>query len=205
MVVRRCTKCGIVKELSEFHNKKGLPQGKRAQCKACVLAQNKEWQKAHPQKKADNERNWRARNPEKMREYLRKWKKRNHEKVAEWDRISRNTPRNRLDGRMKSAIRQALSGRKSGRTWESIVGYSLTDLMRHLESKFKDGMSWDNIGSWQIDHIIPRSAFSYETSRDIDFKICWSLKNLQPLWAEDNNAKNCKLDKPYQPSLRIAV
>jgi len=44
-----------------------------------------------------------------------------------------------------------------------------------------------------------------ETAKDIDFKRAWDLKNLQPLWKHDNLSKGAKLDKPFQPSLLIAM
>jgi 5-methylcytosine-specific restriction endonuclease McrA len=64
-------------------------------------------------------------------------------------------------------------------------------------------MSWDNCNEWHIDHIIPKAAFNYEKPEDIDFKKCWALKNLQPLWAKENHEKKDKLLKPFQPSLQI--
>lgn len=93
----------------------------------------------------------------------------------------------------------------AGRTWESLVGYTLGDLLRHLERKFLPGMSFDNYGrnGWEVDHIIPRSAFNYNSAEDIDFKRCWALENLQPIWRKDNQRKGAKLSEPFQPSLAI--
>jgi len=54
---------------------------------------------------------------------------------------------------------------------------------------------------WQVDHIIPLAAHNFISSGGIDFKRAWALKNLQPLWAYDNQSKGCSLDKPFQPSL----
>lgn len=88
---------------------------------------------------------------------------------------------------------------------EKLVGYTLDDLMIHLEKKFLPGMTWENYGrgGWNIDHIIPKSVFNYESTGDVDFKHCWSLKNLQPLWESDNMSKGAKLEKPFQPSLAL--
>ena len=72
------------------------------------------------------------------------------------------------------------------------MGYKLQDLKNHLESKFQDGMSWKNIGVWHIDHIRPISSFNFESFEDIEFKKCWALNNLQPLWAFDNLSKGNK-------------
>lgn len=100
-----------------------------------------------------------------------------------------NNPQLRLDDRFSCLIRLSLRDGKQGRKWEELVGYTLSDLEKHLESLFQDGMSWENMGKWHIDHIVPRSSFSYKTPNDPDFKVCWSLDNIQPLWAIDNLKK----------------
>jgi hypothetical protein len=76
----------------------------------------------------------------------------------------------------------------------------------HLEKRFKQGMTWENYGTvWSIDHKTPVSVFNFGRPEDIDFHICWSLKNLQPLGCAENSQKRAKIDKPFQPSLTIAV
>ena len=135
---------------------------------------------------------------------------RNHEKQAAYLRKRRREDiRFRLDEAMSGAIRMALHGRKIGRRWESLVFYELDDLIRHLEKQFKDGMSWENYGNkkgqWSIDHIIPKSRFNYEKPEDIDFRRCWALKNLRPLWHVENLVKNDRLERPFQPSLKLEV
>jgi hypothetical protein len=69
------------------------------------------------------------------------------------------------------------------------LGYTLEELMKHLENQFVDGMSWDNYGEWHVDHIRPMSSFEFESVDDPEFKVCWSLDNLQPLWGPDNLSK----------------
>jgi hypothetical protein len=61
----------------------------------------------------------------------------------------------------------------------------------HLEAQFVDGMTWENHGvsGWHIDHIIPKSWFSYTAPTDKEFVECWSMRNLQPMWASDNLSK----------------
>jgi RNase P protein component len=101
-----------------------------------------------------------------------------------------------LRNRMSRRLRHALERRNLSKKWQhvfSIVGFTINDLFSHLESKFQPGMSWSNIGEWHIDHIIPESAFNYSSFEDIEFKQCWSLNNLQPLWAKDNLSKSDKI------------
>ena len=69
------------------------------------------------------------------------------------------------------------------------MGVSLNDLKEHLQSKFKDGMNWDNYGSWHIDHIIPLS--SAKTTEELN-TLC-HYTNLQPLWASENLSKGKKM------------
>lgn len=82
---------------------------------------------------------------------------------------------------------------KQGYSWEEILNYSLDDLVKHLENNFQPGMTWDNYGDWHIDHIVPQSLFEFEPTDDYLFHACWSLKNLQPLWAKDNLKKSNKV------------
>jgi len=89
------------------------------------------------------------------------------------------------------------------------VGYTLQELKKRIESKFQPGMSWDNWGrgpdKWHIDHIIPISAFNFTSVDDLDFKRCWALKNLQPLWEPQNLSKNNRLEEPFQPGLILKL
>lgn len=94
----------------------------------------------------------------------------------------RKNPRFRLDNSMASLISTSLKGKKANRKWEKLVGYTLNNLIKHLEAQFDDKMNWNNYGSyWWIDHIKPRVLFGYIYSEDPEFKECWTLNNLQPM------------------------
>ena len=81
--------------------------------------------------------------------------------------------------------------RKVGKTME-LAGCSLEDLMKHLESKFAEGMTWENYGikGWHVDHIRPCASFDLEDPEEQ--KKCFHWSNLQPLWAVDNLKKSDK-------------
>jgi hypothetical protein len=49
-------------------------------------------------------------------------------------------------------------------------------------------------GKLHLDHIRPISSFNYKSYEDIEFKKCWSLNNLQLLFACDNISKLNKWD-----------
>jgi len=105
-------------------------------------------------------------------------------------------PSHKLKFYFSNAIRSALKGRKEGRHCFDLVGYTREQLMAHLESLFKDGMTWENYGEWHVDHIKPQSAFSFISPDSPEFKACWALSNLQPLWAKDNAQKGAKWPQP---------
>lgn len=126
-----------------------------------------------------------------------------NDKVVAWDILFptfklayiRSLIENSLIGyRVSSAMWQALKGNKGGRHWEDLVDYTADELKKHLEKQFTKGMNWKNYGQWHIDHIIPKIAFSYKCPEDPDFKRCWGLENLQPLWAKDNISKGSKIN-----------
>ena len=74
-----------------------------------------------------------------------------------------------------------------------LTGCSVETLWKHLESKFKFGMTKQNHGyyGWHVDHIIPCSAFNLECP--VQQLACFHYTNLQPLWAKDNIKKNNKI------------
>jgi hypothetical protein len=121
-------------------------------------------------------------------QYKRRWLK------------GKNNPGIRIGRRISQGMCVSLKGNKNGAHWEDIAGYSLNELKIHLGKLFEPGMSFENYGKWHIDHIIPKSVFNFKSPDDIDFKKCWALSNLQPLWAIDNIRKQAKLEKPFQPS-----
>lgn len=71
---------------------------------------------------------------------------------------------------------------------QKILGCSYVELKEYLESKFLEGMSWENKGEWHIDHIKPTSlAKTKEEVYELNHYM-----NLQPLWAIDNLRKGNK-------------
>jgi hypothetical protein len=87
---------------------------------------------------------------------------------------------------------RALGEQKRGRRWEAIVGYTVDELRAHLEARFVDGMSWENMGEWHIDHIRPLASFVFDGPDCPNVKRAWALSNLQPLWAQDNARKGAR-------------
>lgn len=141
-----------------------------------------------------------------MKRYYKKWKENNPEYISQYCRIRRRTDLNyNLSHRMSSMIWQSLKGNKAGRTWESLTGYNLADLIKRLKKTMPAGYTWEDIfnGKLHIDHIIPISAFNFTKPEHTDFKRCWALSNLRLLPVKENLSKHNHLDRPFQPALKI--
>ncbi len=224
--VKTCSSCGETKPHTEefFHRDKGYERGLRAQCRECLKAYRREWQKrlrATDVGRANHRKynqNWEKteRGKEKVRAIRQAYSARLREKMRREGRRMREneTPeqrqrrlavnkayrRRRLKEDPAFRLRIALSSRMSralksrgsskGReNWEGLVGYTLQELKAHIERQFANGMSWDNYGEWHLDHIVPVAAFNWKTPDDPEFKACWALTNLRPLWASENFRK----------------
>ncbi len=109
----------------------------------------------------------------------------------------------RLTRIISVAINKSLHGNKKGHHSEDLLGYTVEDLKRHLESQFTEDMDWSNYGLWEIDHRIPISAFNFSSSEHQDFRRCWALSNLQPMWKSENKIKSDKLKESFQPNLAL--
>ena len=181
---KQCSKCKKKKEYSEFLKDKRTKSGLYSACKRCHYPQVKAWRKNNPDRAKELFKDWAKRNPEKVRRNYNNWEKQRR----------KINPQYRLDKNISCIIRSCLNGKKAGRSWERLVGYSLNDLVKHLEKKFDDKMTWDNYGSyWHVDHMMPRSHFKYKTPEDPEFKKCWALDNLQPLEAMANIKKSNRI------------
>jgi len=148
---------------------------------------------------------YRKNNKEEINSRQRKIYKNNKKELNFKQRERNKQPKKKICNSISASMRISLKGNKHGYHWENIAGYTLTDLMKHLEKHFTEGMTWQNYGEWHLDHKVPVSAFNYTKPEHPDFKRCWSLKNLQPLWASENISKGAKLSKPFQPMLPMEL
>ncbi len=135
-----------------------------------------------------------------MKEYLREYND-EPENIDRRNEYWRNRYASDIKFRLKQNIgnrmRASLINGKNNEIVEKILGYSIDDLIIHLESKFQEGMSWMNYGEWHIDHVVGIANFNYTSYEDEAFKKCWSLQNLQPLWALDNLEKHDNISERW--------
>jgi hypothetical protein len=203
MNTKKCYKCETVKSTDAFHKNKSKKDGLASECKACCNARNKnrsqieavkkrkkeydrEYYQKNKQKKHAQHKKWREENREAALNIQRRYDRKRHERL-------KDCPEYRISNTVRVAVREALRGRKkSERTFEALP-YTPAQLKEHIESQFEDWMTWDNYGTWHIDHIYPQSKLPYDSLEHPNFQKCWALENLRPLDAIENIKKGDKV------------
>ena len=117
------------------------------------------------------------------------WAKKNRNKLNDYHRKFRKDPLIRIMQNTRIRIVKAMKDSKKANTTIDLLGCTPNELREYLESKFTEGMTFDNHGKdgWHIDHIKPCASF--DLSDPEQQKECFHYTNLQPLWAKDNLSK----------------
>lgn len=90
-----------------------------------------------------------------------------------------------LKSKVSCRVWGSLKENKLNKTVE-YLGCNIQTYRDYIGSKFIEGMSWDNYGEWEIDHIIP-IKYNNPTLEEIIPRLHWS--NTQPLWKSENASK----------------
>jgi hypothetical protein len=202
-----CSKCGIEKEFDSFYKDKGGVFGVRSICKACDIIRRMEFSKKNIDKDRENKKLYRKRHIDKINEQVSSLKTKDptyfarkakeyrqrpgsayKSNRAKWDKVKRTQDptyklRRSTSNRISRAIKLRGFSKKSNTS--TILGCDWETLKVHMESLFKPGMSWDNYGLWEIDHIVP----CFTTDDENELIKLNHYTNLQPLWKSEHLVK----------------
>ncbi len=153
----------------------------------------KKWYIENKKKQKEYLKEWRKENGDKLREYGKRNYEKNKDYINEYSRVysinrRKSDPLFKLTGNLRNLIKNSLIKQKyskKSKTYE-IIGISYEEFKEFIESKFTDGMTWDNYGEWHLDHIIPISSALSEKQAIL---LCHYI-NFQPLWKIDNIRKS---------------
>lgn len=207
-----CSKCGKKKIEIEFSFRKDCNKY-RNHCKACMCEKSRKWYQKNREEITDKKREYnrehyrnnkekvkkqqkkyREKNIEKKREYNKEYYRNNKEKFRSSTKKHRKTIKGRINHNISTAIYTSLVGNKNGRHWEDIVGYTIQELIEHLENNSEFTIQNYLEKDLHINHIIPQSLYSFKSYEDEEFKKCWDLRNLRLITARKNLSKNNTLD-----------
>ena len=223
--MKQCNTCGVTKDHSEFSTKPGRNGIRRLshECKMCRSAKSKAKYANETQEERENRiskaKAWTASNRDVVNRLKRKYRiekkviklssmphdhhvrayqsyqlkqsLKHDQHVKEWKSFVRYAVYQRL----KRGVQRGMKDKAANSNWSDYLGYSVGELIDHIESQFTDGMGWHNMSEWHIDHVVPICAFDIQSADSEDFKRCYSLDNLMPVWAEDNMNKYYNSDK----------
>ncbi len=143
-------------------------------------------------------RQWRAENPEESRRRVMEYQSKNRESHNARRRISHNARRaTDVEFSLKLRLRRRMNGAMhsadatASTSVMALLGCKPSELKAHLQSLFTDGMTWDNYGEWEVDHIRP--CVSFDLTDEVEQRECFHFSNLQPLWKSVNRSKGGKL------------
>jgi hypothetical protein len=204
-VKRNCSTCSI--ELTKENQVKNRPT-----CKNCYNATRKDYKKNNKDliiesnkeyyknnKAIINEKNHNAyvANREKYLAKKKEWKNKNRDTYnAKVNERFRTNPIARLKRNCRTKINHLLKSNSLNpkSTILKLLDCTFKQLKEWLQSNFKEGMTFDNYGSfWSVDHVIPCAKF--DLSKDDDIKNCFRWCNIQPLEGQINSSKQDKINK----------
>lgn len=203
---KKCLECN--KKL-QYHNKYGYCREHKnlaPSLKQDVYEYKKQWALNNKEKIAKYDKKYKTNNKIKVKKRLNKWKEKNPDYYKEYrlthkkqhstyiykyyKKKRQKDPLFRLRWNLRNRLKNMLkvkSWHKDNKTAD-IIGCTLEELKYHIESKFTQGMTWQNYGKWELDHIIPVSK---ATTKEELYKLN-HYSNLQPLWKLDNIKKSNK-------------
>lgn len=183
-----CPDCNVFKIRSDYSRDKSKKDGMVTYCKPCQASRNRR----HYDENSDHlkrvSRDWYAANKDRAMENASRWRASNKErlnktKLARHHARMKSDPLYRLDHTMRASLRRlVINGGESGK-----LRYSAEQLKMRMECQFKEGMTWDNYGEWEIDHKIPMSRML--SRNEVRPHVVNALSNLQPMWKRDNRSK----------------
>jgi len=202
METKVCSKCKEEKEVCEFYKHSRNPRIYRGQCKKCmnkhsrvnysnnkdeILKQNKDYRLKNFEKIKKRRKIYLDKNPN----LFKNWVQKNKEHRKNYINNYNSNPKIKLKNSLRSRINELMNKKYNNPRTLDMVGCDYEFLIKYIESKFTEGMSWDNYGyyGWHLDHIIPLSSAKTEE----EISKLYHYTNLQPLWAKDNLQKSNKI------------
>ena len=175
-----CKKCSKLKLLEEFHfhfNKHDT----KIYSSCCTLCRR------------ESARMWNKNNKGKHAEHQAKWRKSHPELDYQRSKDRYNRIEHKIKSRLRNRLRDAIKNNQKTGSAVKDLGCSIEEFKIYLESKFTEGMNWNNwsLYGWHLDHIKPLSLFNLTNIEEL-LKAC-HYTNLQPLWAKDNLTKGDKI------------
>lgn len=191
-----CNICKETKPMVEFVKEKGVGQKTTKACKACrdrasqYYYDNIETQQAYA-------RQYRSDNKEYYSDYFKNWKSdnKNHTNAYAINKYNEDARHKAILVIGSAPRRMIRSVKESGsKKVIEILGCYKTEFIRHIESMFHNGMTWENYRIlWEYDHHFPLSM-AYDCGEEV-FLMASRFHNVRPHLIDKNVEKGYKIPK----------
>jgi len=169
--MKTCNICGETKKMQEFYKHPTCTDGRMCRCKACfrLKVKNRYHNDAEHRKK--------------------------HNKACVKRTMERyySDPVFKIKKLLRSRMSKAMDGNLRTETSMELIGCTPEFLRGYIAARFRKGMRWGIKGSFEVDHILPISAF--DLTDEWQRKKAFHYSNLQPLTREENRRKSDKYDQ----------
>lgn len=147
-MLKKCKKCGLYKDISDFHADSHYADKLKSSCKTCYNKNTNEWMKNNRKKVNESKKVWRLKNIKKVTTWTEKWKLNNKEKLSEsfkkWAKDNPNSNRIRHQNRR---FRCLVNGGK--------LSKNIAEKLFKLQ-KGKCACCGKSLGkNYHLDHIVP--------------------------------------------------
>jgi hypothetical protein len=187
--LKTCGDCKVEKPLVDFTKDSRRSDGLNRLCRSCCSARRRSHYLRNRDLEIKKAKEYRLNTREQARVRESKRWRRRKEYMSNYIKERRaRDPLFRIAANLRISVGKQCRLIKQGKNFSltKSLGCTMNEFKSYIESRFTDGMSWDNYGLWEIDHIKPLSLA--ETVEDL--KAMNHYTNLQPLWEKDNQLKS---------------
>jgi hypothetical protein len=156
----------------------------------CKREHNKRYRGRYGGRKTGNRKDPEPYSPEVIRDARKR--SRDWQNARERER-KRTDPKFAMISRLRKRVRFAITRGKSKKmeSTKEILGCSLSLFKRWIENQFMDGMTWNNMSEWALDHVKPCTSFDMNDKEQV--RECFNWRNTRPLWHFDNISKGNRI------------
>ena len=193
-----CSKCGIEKELGEFHKKKTGKYGVNSRCKMCVRKQKKEYYNQNKDEIKQQKKEYREQNKDKIKEYRKEYYEQNKDKIKEYLKEYLQTEHGKMVFKINNHKRRAKKkevaklGTYTIEEWQEAMqffnnkcawsGKSLTNKNESVDHIYPNSKG----GTLNINNIVPCDISVNKSKGDSDWEE-WYPK--QPFYSKEREKK----------------
>jgi hypothetical protein len=187
--VKTCGDCKSQKFIVDFTKDLRRKDGLNRLCKSCCSNRRRSHYEKNRDKEIQMAKEYQSNHKEEIRyRESKRWRGRKEYMFKYVKKRRAMDPLFRIAANLRCAIGKQCNMIKHKKDFSSTksLGCTMAEFKQYIEARFTEGMSWDNYGLWEIDHINPLSlAKTVENLKSMNH-----YTNLQPLWEKDNQLKS---------------